>query len=385
MSDLVKSLAARADAAMARGQVNEALAHLGEAIASGDADFDVLMKAATLYRVNQEPRKALQAVDDALGFEPIHFIALFIRASLLESLGDAGAGEAYGRALAQRETMPIPPAMAPALKHAEEFYRAYTIASKGQIDRAIEPHLAGASSIEGYRLRRFATNNARVTRAYHCEPTHFHYPGLAEYEFHDPSQFAWIAQMEAAVDVIRAEMLAVMKAEGAELVPYVQYADQVPMRQWKPLNNNLDWTAIHLLYQGKTIEENARHCPRTMEILRQCDQPRLVGNAPNAMFSLLKPGVAIPPHHGVANFRLVCHLPLIVPADCWFRVGAERRQWEEGKVLIFDDSIEHEAANESDDLRVVMIFDTWHPDLSPRERQGIAAALDTTPALNGLL
>ena len=100
------------------------------------------------------------------------------------------------------------------------------------------------------------------------------------------------------------------------------------------------------------------------------------GRSPNAMFSLLAPGTRIPPHNGVANTRLVCHLPLIVPEGCWFRVGAETRAWQVGEAFVFDDTIEHEAANDSDQLRVVLIFDVWHPDLDPIEREAVTAVIE---------
>ena len=91
------------------------------------------------------------------------------------------------------------------------------------------------------------------------------------------------------------------------------------------------------------------------------------------MFSLLRPRARIAPHTGVQNTRLVCHLPLIVPPGCGFRVGNEIRQWEEGKLLIFDDTIEHEAWNDSGEDRMVLIFDIWRPELSARERQEVSA------------
>ncbi len=93
------------------------------------------------------------------------------------------------------------------------------------------------------------------------------------------------------------------------------------------------------------------------------------------MFSLLAPHTVIPPHVGVNNARLICHLPLIVPAGCWFRVGAETRHWRRGAAFVFDDTIEHEASNSSDDLRIVLIFDIWHPDLSTVEREAVAALI----------
>ena len=93
------------------------------------------------------------------------------------------------------------------------------------------------------------------------------------------------------------------------------------------------------------------------------------------MYSLLKPATRIPPHTGVTNVRLVTHLPLVVPPGCGFRVGNDTREWIEGKAWVFDDTIEHEAWNESDRLRVVFIFDIWHPHLAPAERAMITALM----------
>jgi ornithine lipid ester-linked acyl 2-hydroxylase len=123
------------------------------------------------------------------------------------------------------------------------------------------------------------------------------------------------------------------------------------------------------------VEVNARHCPGTMEVLATLPQPCVPGASPNAMFSLLAPRTRIPPHTGVANTRLVCHLPLVLPPDCRFRVGATTRAWELGKALVFDDTIEHEAWNDSDELRVVMIFDLWPPALGSAEREAVAAII----------
>jgi aspartyl/asparaginyl beta-hydroxylase (cupin superfamily) len=103
------------------------------------------------------------------------------------------------------------------------------------------------------------------------------------------------------------------------------------------------------------------------------------------MFSLLAPGTSIPPHVGVNNARLVCHLPLVVPEGCWFRVGAETRCWKRGEALVFDDTIEHEAVNPTDQLRVMLIFDIWHPDIAPIERQAITALIEADGVPGGQL
>ena len=169
-------------------------------------------------------------------------------------------------------------------------------------------------------------------------------------------------------------------AEVAEMVPYVQYPERLPLRQWKELNNNPKWTAIHLLQNGWRVEANARHCPKTLEAIAGMDQPTVPGASPVAMFSLLAPHTKIPPHTGVANTRLVCHLPLIVPPKCGFRVGGTTREWRVGEAFVFDDTIEHEAWNDSDELRVVLIIDLWPPALGPGDRRAAAAVIGASNA-----
>ena len=122
----------------------------------------------------------------------------------------------------------------------------------------------------------------------------------------------------------------------------------------------------------------------TLKLLDGFPQPEIRGSGPNAMFSLLAPGTAIPPHVGVSNARLVCHLPLVVPEGCWFRVGAETRFWKRGEAFVFDDTIEHEALNPSNELRVVFIFDLWHPDLSATERDAVAALIGSEGGVGAL-
>jgi aspartyl/asparaginyl beta-hydroxylase (cupin superfamily) len=101
------------------------------------------------------------------------------------------------------------------------------------------------------------------------------------------------------------------------------------------------------------------------------------------MFSILRPRTRIPPHTGVANTRLVLHLPLIVPAGCGFRVGGETRLWTEGEAWVFDDTINHEAWNDSEKPRAILICDVWSPFLSAGERDLIAQLLGALDRFNG--
>lgn len=110
------------------------------------------------------------------------------------------------------------------------------------------------------------------------------------------------------------------------------------------------------------------------------DQPQVPGASPVAMFSLLAPRTRVPPHKGATNTRLTCHLPLIVPPNCGFRVGAIEYEWRVGEAFVFDDTIEHEAWNDSDELRVVLILDLWPPALGPGDRRTVTAVIGASHA-----
>ena len=364
----------QADRAAARGAFADARRLLGSAIEAGPDDVDLWLRLAAMCRATGDGKAALAAVEGALAVAPLHFVAMLMRANLLEKAGAPGVGEAYGRALAQRPAGALSTMLETMVQHAGEVYRVH----QGEADRRLAAAAQGIAltSDERARLDRFRTNMVRITQPWHSEPTHYAYPGLTEREFHERSRFPWLQELEAAVDGIADEFQRVAAAEHAQLVPYVQYERGVPLRQWEALNQSRDWTAIHLLRNGERIEANARHCPETMALLGRIPQPFVPRRGPNAMFSLLAPGVSIPPHNGVANTRLVCHLPLIVPEGCWFRVGSETRPWRRGEAFVFDDTIEHEAANPSPDLRVVFICDIWHPDLSDAERDAVAMMMD---------
>jgi aspartyl/asparaginyl beta-hydroxylase (cupin superfamily) len=375
---------AEADSAAARGEFGRAAELLEQAAENDGGSLGLWLKIAAMNRMRGRPEAALDAVHRALVFEPLDFTALLMRASLLQRIGNAEAGEAWGHALAQRPDGDLPPQLSSVIAEAERHHEAWLSEREAAMVAAMADAERIANADERMRIERFRTNALRHTRAYHSEPTQYHFPELREREFHPRRDFPWIDALEEATPAVLEELHAVMAAERAELVPYIQYEEHQPLEQWRELNRSRDWTAIHLIANGERIEANARYCPRTMELLEQVPQPVIPGSGPNAMFSLLAPDTRIPPHVGVNNARLVCHLPLIVPEGCWFRVGAQTREWTPGEIMVFDDTIEHEAMNGSDKLRVVFIFDVWHPDLSEAERDAVAALIGSEGGAPGL-
>jgi beta-hydroxylase len=169
---------------------------------------------------------------------------------------------------------------------------------------------------------------------------------------HDSAAFPWAAGVEREWRLIRAELdrVLVRKAE----LPDVQEM----MTDAAALSRDAGWKVFPLFAYGLRSRPNIALCPETWRIVQTI--PGLTA----AMFSILEPGKRIPPHRGPYNGVLRLHLGLIVPEPrerTGIRVGPERRHWQEGRVLIFDDAYEHEAWNETAGLRVVLFVDFRKP------------------------
>jgi hypothetical protein len=264
------------------------------------------------------------------------------------------------------------PDLRSSVAYAVSYRNEYDKACGTFMDKYLDPYYR---QFAGEDLRRFRDSvDIMVGRKhrYEVRPSHFFFPRLVPIEFFERADFPWLDAFEAKTDAIRDEFLAILKSDEG-FSPYISYPPGLPLNQWAELNNSPRWSAFRLFENGSPIAENAAKCPTTMRLLEGAPQPDQPGRTPAAMFSLLKPRTRIPPHTGVSNARVVTHLPLIIPEGCGFRVGNETRHWVPGKAWVFDDTLEHEAWNDSDQLRVVLIFDIWHPHLTPPERALITA------------
>ena len=331
------------------------------------------------------PQQEMQAIERALALEPHHLTALLQKGALIEERGDArGAARIYRHALATVPPDATPPAaLGAALEHARDAVRR----DDALLADAIEERLAAVRERSGDgRCRRVERCVDLLTGRrvrYAPQPTFLYVPELPALEFFDRAEFPWLDALEAATEDIRAELTQVLASGRAELRPYVAYGEGVPLGQWRELNQSRRWSAYFLWNEGAPQPEHLAHCPRTREALRAAPLCEVTEHGPNAFFSILDARTRIPPHTGVTNARLTVHLPLIVPPDCGFRVGSETREWMPGKAWVFDDTIEHEAWNESDTPRGILIFDIWHPDLSEDERSQVRATIEAVAGYYG--
>lgn len=375
----IQSIETKADSFAAARKFAEARQLLEQIVRFDRTLFDVWVKLASMQIATGDPKAALSSAESALAQRPLDFSCLLMRANLLDRLGmRKQAGEAYGRAV-HNAPPNLPERAKEALDKAQLRYSEWQQSEKQRLLSAI-----AAKTPVTPQLQNLVESSLRLVPQERDGPTNYCFPGLGETEFFDTELLEWVAEVEGSFSDVTAEFSALLESQNSHLLPYIQYPENVPLEQWQTLNNSDGWRAAHLVQNGKVIGVNAKNCPVTMELLDRLPQPAIKNGGPNAMFSLLAPRTHIPPHTGINNARLVCHLPLIVPEGCWFRVGSQTRHWEPGKLLIFDDTAEHEAMNPSDQLRVVLIFDIWHPALDEQEKIGIAAMIEADERMLGL-
>jgi aspartate beta-hydroxylase len=371
--------------AMAAGNMATARAELEGALARHRGDLRLWLNLAVVRRQLRDIEGAFQALREALAIDNRNFPALLMQAALLDKLGRGkDAATAYGIALVQAP--PDAELDAPtrqAVARARDVHAAHI----AELGHYVRDHVGSArdalSGAEKKRLEAFIDTTLRTRKRYRQEPMEYGYPGLPDIEFYERDEFPWLAGLEAATPAIQRELARILVEDDAGFSPYIQYDDHLPLDQWRELNKSPRWSAFHFYDKGREIPERCARAPATLEAVRRLPQAVVDLRSPTAMFSVLKPRTRIPPHTGIANFRLVVHLPLVLPGNCGFRVGGETREWRIGEAWVFDDTIEHEAWNDSDEIRIILICDIWSPRLSPAEREAIRAVIAATDAFRG--
>jgi aspartyl/asparaginyl beta-hydroxylase (cupin superfamily) len=175
---------------------------------------------------------------------------------------------------------------------------------------------------------------------------------IGDRPFFEVDDFLWAKGLESSWREIRAELDAVL--EDQEHLPNFQdiSVDQATM------TTDDRWKTYFLYGYGFKSEANCASCPQTARLCAQ------IPGMKTAFFSILAPGKHLPPHRGPYKGVMRCHLGLLIPEPaerCGIRVQDETRHWAQGSAMIFDDTYEHEAWNDTDGTRVVLFIDFVRP------------------------
>ena len=369
--------------ALRRGDMRVARESFERLAAAGEADLNIwLALAGSCGRLGDFPA-AHAAADKALALDARNLRALILKGDLCADEGDARAASAfYTNAV---RLAPPPTELTADLR--ADVQRAQAMCQR--YARDFENHLVGRLTAEGFGRRpstaRFAHSLDLLfgrRQIYFQQPTYYYFPELPQVQFYDRAAFPWLDKVEAATADMRGELMQVLSDEAA-FQPYVQSDPRRPRNPDDRMLDNPEWSAFYLWKDGAPVPENAERCPKTLAALAEVPFPRVPKRSPSILFSLMKPGAHIPAHNGFVNTRLICHLPLVVPGKCHFRVGNEMREWVEGQAWVFDDTIEHEAWNRSDRTRVVLLFEIWRPELTAEERDLVRALFEGVDAHGG--
>jgi aspartate beta-hydroxylase len=321
--------------------------------------------------------EALSAFDKVLSLEPRNIAGLLEKGSLEEAQNRPRAAAITYRTALQM----IPPGyvtpqwMEGPLRHARAVVEQNNRALETFVEEALGELRVRFCNQPLDRFDRCMDILLQKRLAFRQQPTFMYFPELPVIEFYDRREFPWLDEVDARTDQIRQEIVKVLSEDGsAALDPYVADQPGLPLGVWRELNQSRRWGVYPLWREGVAFPEHIARCPRTIAALENCPRWDVPGSGPTALFSILDAKTRIPPHTGPVNTRLVVHLPLIVPPGCHFRVGGQEREWKEGKAFIFDDSINHEARNDSENPRAVFIFDIWSPYITAAERELVRAA-----------
>jgi aspartyl/asparaginyl beta-hydroxylase (cupin superfamily) len=376
---------ADAVAAMQRGDQAGALRCVGEAERLAPHDPHVKMQKALIYRRSGALPAALAALDEALALDPYNFLALLSKGAVVEKLsGSRLAAKVYENAIKLApDDAKLPPNLKSPLARARQVVEETREALARYLADQVGALDAAGSELAQRRLEEAIGVYAGVRKVYRHEPLLLHYPRLPAIPFYPRELFPWLAELEAATPVIQAELKDALATQTDAFAPYIQFPPESPVNQWEELNHSARWSSLFLWKDGTRNDAVCAACPKTAAVLERMPMAEQPGFAPTAMFSALEAHTQIPPHTGSTNTRLLCHLPLVLPGPARFRVGNEIREWKLGQAWVFDDTIEHEAWNDADELRVILIFDIWNPYLEPGERERINAMLAARNAFYG--
>lgn len=370
-------------AAFNRGDARAARDLYLRIIEGGRVDARVLLGAALACRQIGDQQGLAAAVDRLLAIEPGNLRALILKADSLAATGDGRSASAFYQAVvsAAPPAEQLPADQVQELRRAQQMCEKYATQYKLWLRDRLAARGFDPARSSGRFARSFdiALGNRQI---YVQQPRYYYFPELPQIQFYERADFPWFDEVEAATDAITAELLEVMREPGA-FAPYVEGDANRPRRDHLGMLGNPEWSAFYLRRNGVDVPANAARCPATMQALRNVPLAVVPNRSPSVLFSLLRPGAHIPPHNGLVNTRLICHLPLVVPPGCTFRVGNDERDWRRGKGWLFDDTIEHEAWNRSAETRVILLFDVWRPELTLEERELVIALFEAIDAYRG--
>jgi len=377
---------ALAQLALSRGDALGAVELLQELVRTHPDDAQLVLDFAPALVAAGRLIGAIMILESAVEKHPKHHSLWLLLGHARQALGDdVGALQAWYEAVvgAQREGYWKDESTTPAhllepVIHAiervrlgrrellfgayEDLRKRYGANELKRVDRALTGYLREWNSAPTDRRQR---------------PKFFFFPDLPNTPYHDPFLHPWAGKLCSSFAAIREDALRVL-AEDQHFQDFLKLSPNAKLDDYLRGEGVVPaWEAFFFYRRGERFDANHARCPRTSDVLESIDLCRIADQAPEICFSVLQSGSHILPHYGVSNVRLVMHLPLLVPPDCALNlIDVGEHRWQEGRLVMFDDTFQHEAWNRSKQTRIVLLMDCWNPHLTPVERIAVKQLIE---------
>ena len=384
--------AARAVAAFAldRDDVQMAHAHLTIAARHAPRDPGVLLAHAQVLWQLGAVDDARTALETLVSIEPGHHVAWLLLGEVRQASGDSqGALRAWQQAITRaqaggqwlnRETTD-PAIVDVVMRNMEQLRKARRACLFESYQDARDTFGAQAvtrveRALTGYLGEWDATPPDPRQR-----PKFFYFPGLPEGPYHDPMLHRWAPALRESWLDLRQEAMELL-AEDRDFESFLGLEPGQNREGYVGGSNpNAAWDAYFFYRHGQRLDAHHARCAKTSAVLESIELCRVANQAPEVCFSVIRPQSTIVAHYGVTNTRLVMHLPLIVPRDCALDIiGARAHHWQEGELMMFDDTFQHGAWNRSDEPRLILLMDCWNPHLSEAEKIAVKQIVEAIDA-----
>lgn len=226
---------------------------------------------------------------------------------------------------------------------------------------------------QGYYRKECIGDEVEDDDTYMIQECHSYVPGLTIKPFWDPQDFNWAKDLESSYSEIREEFDTVtanmdrLQREGNNIWAGALTEDASSYGE--------GWKTLVLMDRGRWDPVNTNLFPKTAQAVYKSGIP-----ATEIFFACMEGPSSIVKHSDFTNFVLTSHLALDIPYSgenkCRLTVGNETREWINGKSYVFDTSLLHDAENESDQMRYILMMRLWHPDLTPIEKEALQFTFD---------
>lgn len=180
------------------------------------------------------------------------------------------------------------------------------------------------------------------------------FSGVANKPILDVNDFPELATLRANWEMIRDEVRKLF--EEGHIRPSDKHNDLAFNTFFKR-----GWKRFYLKWYDEPMQSAKEYCPKTVELVQS------IPSVNAALFALLPAGSKLGEHRDPFAGSVRYHLGLITPNSdkCRIYIDGTPYAWHDGEDILFDETYIHSAANDTEDVRIILFCDVARPIRNP--------------------